>query len=170
MAHVIARHDEEDSGARIFFSAITAVLPIAMVARLIASTLGSGAMMGSWAGEQRREADEIALALLVRTGRTVYGVGRSLANGLKTGRMPQDEWTNRYKESAERVAAAAEAAPKNASFRDWLARESVLSIERISACNRQGSTGKARRRCLRGAASAWEARRRAGAQARLNGR
>ena len=137
MAHVIARHDEEDSGARIFFSAITAVLPVAMLVRLVASALGSGAMMGSWAGEQRREADEIALALLARTGRTVQGVSSSLAKGLRMERMADDEWAVRYKESAVRVAAAAEAVPKYASFESWLARESELSIERILSCLRQ---------------------------------
>ena len=159
MAHVIARHDEEDSGARIFFSAVTALLPIALVARLVASMVGSGAMMGSWAGEQRREADEIAVALLVRTGRTVYGVGRSLANGLKTDRMPADEWTIRYKESAERVASVAEAEPQRADFEDWLARQSVLSIERFAACAREGAPGRSqaevlarRRECMGGAA------------------
>jgi len=95
----------------------------------------------------------------VRSGRTVYGVGWSLANGLQTGGMPQDEWTDRYKESAERVAAAAEAVPKNAGFVDWLARESVLAIERIATCNREGSTGRGqaevrarRRECAGGAA------------------
>ncbi len=159
MAHVIARHDEEDSGARIFFSAVTALLPIALVARLVASMVGSGAMMGSWAGEQRREADEIALALLVRTGRTVHGVGTSLASGLMTQHMPADEWTIRYKESAERVAPVAEAAPKNANFEDWLARQSVLSIERFAACVREGTPGRSqaevlarRRECMGGAA------------------
>lgn len=159
MAHVIARHDEEDSGARMFFSAVTALMPIALVARLIASTLGSGAMMGSWAGEQRREADEIAVALLVRTGRTVYGVGRSLARGLKTERLPEDEWTTRYKESAERVASVAETGPQHANFEDWLARQSVLSIERFAACVREGAPGRsqaevlARRRECMGAAA-----------------
>ena len=64
MARVIARHDEEDSGARIVFSALTALLPFTLIARVIASALGSGALMGSWAEQQRREADEIALALL----------------------------------------------------------------------------------------------------------
>jgi hypothetical protein len=159
MAHVIARHDEEDSGARMFFSAVTALLPIALVARLVASMVGSGAMMGSWAGDQRREADEIAVALLVRTGRTVYGVGRSLAAGLKTERMPGDEWTIRYRESAERVASVAEAGPQQANFEDWLARQSVLSIERFAACVREGTPGRSqaevfarRRECMGGAA------------------
>lgn len=159
MAHVIARHDEEDSGARMFFSAVTTLLPIALVARFAASMVGSGAMMGSWAGEQRREADEIAVALLVRTGRTVYGVGRSLAGGLKTGRMPADEWTIRYKESAERVASVAEVGPQSANFEDWLARQSILSIERFAACVREGTPGRSqaevlarRRECMGGAA------------------
>jgi hypothetical protein len=159
MAHVIARHDEEDSGARMFFSAVTTLLPIALVARLVASMVGSGAMMGSWAGEQRREADEIAVALLVRTGRTVYGVARSLAKGLKTERLPEDEWTTRYKESAERVASVAEAGPQHANFQDWLARQSVLSIERFAACVREGTPARSqaevlarRRECMGGAA------------------
>lgn len=160
MAHVLARHDEEDSGARIFFSAVTTLLPIAMVARLVASMVGSGAMMGSWAADQRREADEIALALLVRTGRTVYGVGRSLAAGLRTERLADgDEWTIRYRESAGRVATVASAGPNAATFEDWLAAESVQSIERMAACVRLGGATRSlpeaqarRRECMGGAA------------------
>lgn len=160
MAHVLARHDEEDSGARIFFSAVTTLLPIAVVARLVASMLGSGAMMGSWAGDQRREADEIALALLVRTGRTVSGVGRSLATGLRTERLADtDEWTIRYRESAERVASVASAGPKTGTFEDWLAAESVQSIERMAMCMRLGGATRGpqeaqarRRECMGGAA------------------
>ena len=142
MAHVIARHDEEDSGARIFFSAVTALLPIALIARVIASTLGAGAMMGSWAGEQRREADEIAVALLVRAGRPVHGVATSLAKGLKIERLPADEWATRYKESAERVASVAQAGAQHANFEDWLSGQSILSIERFAACAREGPPGR----------------------------
>lgn len=142
MAHVIARHDEEDSGARIFFSAVTALLPIAMVARLIASALGSGAMMGSWASEQRREADEIALALLVRSGRSVAGVARSLDSGLKKHLLTDDGWAARYAESAGRVAAVAQAGPEHADFDDWLMHESVLSIERIATCMQARGAGQ----------------------------
>lgn len=108
MAHVIARHDEEDSGARIVFSALTALLPYTLIARFIASTVGAGALTGSWAEQQRREADDIEVALLVRTGRSVAGVAKSLAGGLKRDRLPEGDWTIRYNESAERVASAAQ--------------------------------------------------------------
>ena len=159
MAHVIARHDEEDSGARMIFSALSALMPYTLIVRLLASTVGSSALTGSWAEQQRREADEIAITLLVRTGRSVAGVGKSLATGLKRDRLPEGEWTARYIESAERVAAAAESAPKYADFEDWLGRESVQSIERIAACIAQGSAGRSeaqmlarRRECMGGAA------------------
>lgn len=148
MAHVIARHDEEDSGARIFFSAVTALLPVAMIARLVASALGSGAMMGSWAADQRREADEIALALMVRTGRSVAEVSASLSGGFKTAALPDDEWATRFKESAVRVAAVSDKGPKSANFEHWLAGQSVKSIERFSACNRETNGGQSEQAVL----------------------
>ena len=142
MAHVIARHDEEDSGAKIFFSAISTLLPFTLVARFFASALGSGVLTGSWAGQQRREADEIAIALLVRSGRSVASVAKSLATGYKKERLPEGEWSTRFAESAERVAIVAASAPQYANFEDWLLHESVQSIERISACIRAAGTGK----------------------------
>lgn len=134
MAHVIARHDEEDSGARMVFSAVTALLPVTLVARLIASALGSNALMGTWAEQQRREADEIALALLVRTGRSVANVAKSLAEGLKAEGLPAGDWATRYHESARRVAAFAQTTPQLADFDNWLLHQSVQSIERVESC------------------------------------
>jgi hypothetical protein len=135
MAHVIARHDEEDSGARIVFSALTTLLPVTLIVRVIASTLGSGALMGSWAEQQRREADEIALALLVRAGRSPSSVSRALAGGLRKDLLPEGDWSARYLESAARVAVAAAQEPKVADFDAWLMRESLRSIERIALCS-----------------------------------
>jgi hypothetical protein len=134
MAHVIARHDEEDSGARIIFSALTTLLPVTLIARVIASTLGSGALMGSWAEQQRREADEIALALLVRTGRSPSDISRALAGGLRKELLPEGDWTARFQDSTARVAAKATDEPKIADFEEWLMRESLRSIERIALC------------------------------------
>ena len=134
MAHVIARHDEEDSGARILFSAVTALLPVAMIARLLASAVGANALMSTWAEKQRREADEIALALLVRTGRSVAGVSKSLATGFKKDRLADSDWATRLKESAQRVAQVAQSAPQYADFDNWLLHQSVQSLERVEIC------------------------------------
>ncbi len=134
MAHVIARHDEEDSGARILFSAVTALLPVAMIARLLASAVGSNALMSTWAEQQRREADEIALALLVRTGRSVASVAKSLATGLKVDLLSEGDWATRFKESAQRVAQVAQSAPQYADFDNWLLHQSVQSLERVDIC------------------------------------
>jgi Zn-dependent protease with chaperone function len=158
MAHVIARHDEEDSGARIVFSALTTLLPFTLIARIIASTLGSGALMGSWAEQQRREADEIAVALLVRAGRSPGDVARALNGGLRKDLLPEGDWAKRYLESAERVAAAATSEPKRADFDEWLMHESQRSIERFALCARESSavepfeTAAARRRECSGSA------------------
>ena len=134
MAHVIARHDEEDSGARILFSAVTALLPVAMIARLLASAVGSNALMSTWAEKQQREADEIALALLVRTGRSVAGVSKSLTIGFKKDRLTDSVWATRFKESVQRVAQVAQSAPQYADFDNWLLHQSVQSLERVEIC------------------------------------
>lgn len=119
MAHVIARHDEEDSGARIFSSALTTFIPgFSLVVKFLASALGGGALMGSWAADQRREADEIALALLERTGRTATAVAQSLASGLKQDKLPDGQWATRYAESVARIALLAELPPRYADFGD----------------------------------------------------
>ena len=119
MAHIIARHDEEDSGARIFTSALTTFIPgFSLVFKFVASALGGGAMMRTWAAEQRREADDVAVALLERAGRPAAAVARSLAEGLKQDRLPQGDWSLRYAESAARVALLAELPPRYADFGD----------------------------------------------------
>lgn len=119
MAHVIARHDEEDSGARIFVSALTTLVPgFSLVVRFLASTLGGGVLVRTWAAEQRREADDIAVALLERTGRSAASVAQSLAQGLRQDRLPSGDWASRYAESAARVALLAELPPRFADFGD----------------------------------------------------
>lgn len=148
MAHVIARHDEEDSGARIVFSALTTLLPFTLIARIIASTLGSGALVGSWAEEQRREADEIAVALLVRTGRSPVEVAQALDTGIRKDLLPEGEWAARYLESASRVTASAGTGPKYADFNQWLLQQSIRSIERLSACARSGIAGETQEAAL----------------------
>ncbi|MEO8204485.1 MAG: M48 family metalloprotease [Betaproteobacteria bacterium] len=103
MGHVMARHAEEDSGASIALSAVTSLLPVAMLLRMAASALGSGAVTSGWAEDQRREADEIALALLARTGRLAGRVARHLA-AVKRDPQSEDAWTVRLNESVQRVA------------------------------------------------------------------
>ncbi len=115
MAHVIARHAEENSGAAIVFSALGMLLPgVNVIVRFIATTLGSGALKGSWATQQRREADEIALALLERTGLPARSVALSLESGVNRARLPDDDWGARYFESTQRVALIAAATPRYA--------------------------------------------------------
>jgi Zn-dependent protease with chaperone function len=110
MAHVIARHAEENSGASMVFSALGMLVPgVNVLLRFAATTLGSGALKSSWATQQQREADEIAVALLERTGLTAGTVARSLAREVRRTRLPADEWGTRYLESMQRVAQTAAA-------------------------------------------------------------
>jgi len=112
MAHVIARHAEENSGSSIAFSALGMLLPgFNFLARFIASRLGSSVLTRSWAAQQQREADEIALVLLERSGIPVLRVARSLEHGINRARLPAGDWGARYLESSQRVAAIAAAAP-----------------------------------------------------------
>lgn len=115
MAHVIARHAEENSGAVIVTSALGMLLPgIGAVARFVACTLASNALKGSWATQQRQEADEISVALLARSGHPVFSVARDLESVTKHARLPDNEWGARLIESAGRVALMAAARPRYA--------------------------------------------------------
>lgn len=115
MAHVIARHAEENSGAAIVTSVLCVLLPgISAIARFVASTLASSALKGSWATQQQHEADEIAVALLARTGRSVLSVAFGLESAAKHARLPDNEWGARFVESAERVALMAASPPRYA--------------------------------------------------------
>lgn len=67
--------------------------------------------MNTWAQQQRREADEIALSLLERSRRSARVVALNLRIGLIHGRLPKGEWRARFDESSERVALAAKVAP-----------------------------------------------------------
>ncbi len=112
MGHVIARHDEEDSGARLVFSVLSAFIPGgSMILKLVASTAGSGVLMNTWAQQQRREADEIALSLLDRTDRSARVVALNLRIGLIRERLPNGKWRDFFDESSERVALAAKVPP-----------------------------------------------------------
>lgn len=117
MAHVIARHAEENSGASIVFSALGMLVPgINVIVRLVATTLGAGMLKGNWATHQQREADEIALALLERIGLSARSVALGLERGVKQARLPDDEWGARYLESTQRVALIAGPPPRYAEF------------------------------------------------------
>lgn len=105
MAHVIARHGEENSGAALLFSALGAFLPgVNVILRFAASTLGSNALVNSWALQQQREADRIAVALLWRFGLSAIEVADSLEIGVMHARLPASDWGARYLDSLQHVA------------------------------------------------------------------
>jgi hypothetical protein len=104
MGHMIARHDEEDAGVRMAFSALTALVPGgSLIARLAASTLGSLGLTRSWANDQRREADVLALALLKRTDRSREVIALNLRAGLSRDQLRTSQWSAQLLESIERL-------------------------------------------------------------------
>jgi hypothetical protein len=116
MGHVIARHDEEDAGVRMAFSALTALVPGgSLIAKFAASTLGSLGLTRNWAAQQRREADEIALALLERTDRSRAAVALNLRAGLSRAHLRAGGWSDQFGESIERVNLLARAPSQPAS-------------------------------------------------------
>lgn len=113
MGHVIARHGEEDSGARMAFSALTALIPVGgLIVKFAASMLGSQALKTTWAERQRREADELALALLERCHRSPGIIALNLRAGLNRERLPQGDWGAYFAQSIERVDSIALALPE----------------------------------------------------------
>lgn len=105
MGHVIARHAEENSGASIAVSALGLLVPgMNVIARFVASRVGASAVKDSWAIEQEREADDIALELLSHTGLSVLTVSLALGSGADQAGIPDDGWGARYRESMQRVA------------------------------------------------------------------
>lgn len=115
MAHVIARHAEENSGAAILFSALGMLFPgFHIVARLAATRIGADALASSWAAQQQREADEIAVALLEFTGLTARAIALELEIGIRGERLPDGEWGRRYLESARHIEAIAASPPRYA--------------------------------------------------------
>lgn len=119
MAHVLARHAEEDSGASIVSSAVGILLPwLNVIGRFVATTLGSGALQVSWAAQQQREADDIALALMERTGFPARSVALGLESGVNRARLPDNQWGRRYSESTLRAAQIAASPPRYAVFGD----------------------------------------------------
>ena len=116
MAHVIARHAEENSGASIVFAALGMLLPgFNFIARFVATKLGANALAGSWELQQQREADEIAMTLLEHAGSTARTVALELGTGIKRARLPDDEWGRRYLESARHVESIAASPPRYAT-------------------------------------------------------
>jgi len=113
MAHVIARHAEEDSGASLLASAVGHLLlpGVHMIVRLVATTVGSLALKGSWAMVQQREADEIAIHLLQRTGTPVFEVALDLQGGAIRRGLPDDSWGAAFLDSARHVAQIAVTQP-----------------------------------------------------------
>ena len=105
MAHVIARHAEENSGASMAVSAIGLLVPgVNVFARFLVARISAGALRESWSTEQAREADEIALALLQSSGLSLLSVSLDLGRGIDHARLPADAWGEAYLNSAQRVA------------------------------------------------------------------
>lgn len=104
MGHVIARHDEEDAGVRMVFSALTALIPgFSVIGKFAASSLGALGFTRTWATQQRREADEIALALLERTDRSRAVIALNLRAGLNREQLRAGQWDTQFAESADWV-------------------------------------------------------------------
>jgi Peptidase family M48 len=117
MAHVIARHAEENSGASIVFAALGILLPgFNFIARFVATKVGANALAGSWELQQQREADEIAMTLLEHAGTTARTVALELEVGIKRAGLPDDEWGRRYIESAQHVKAIVASPPRYATI------------------------------------------------------
>ncbi|MEO8144804.1 MAG: M48 family metalloprotease [Betaproteobacteria bacterium] len=119
MAHVIARHAAENSGASIVFSALGMLLPgINVLARLVATKVGSSMLTRSWEAQQEREADDIAVTLLEHAGLPARVIAPELDSGIKHALLPDGEWAARYLDSVRRVAFIAASAPRVAVVGD----------------------------------------------------
>jgi Zn-dependent protease with chaperone function len=116
MGHVIARHGEEDSGAKMTFSALTAFIPGAVILRFAASVVGAGVLKASWAEGQRREADELALQLLDGTDRSARVVALNLHSGMIRKYLPAGEWGIYFAQSVDRVNVIALTVPNEADL------------------------------------------------------
>jgi hypothetical protein len=104
MAHVMARHAEENSGASIMVSALGLLVPGGNVlARIVVARLGSDALKSSWAAQQQSEAAGIALTLLERTGLSAISVSLALESGVDTRKVPDNDWGIGYARSARIV-------------------------------------------------------------------
>jgi hypothetical protein len=103
MGHVIARHGQEDSGARMVFSIISIAVPGVFLAKLAGSLLGSQVLTTTWADAQRREADELALTLLARCNRSLGSIAFNMKAGLRFDLLPTGDWGTDFRQSAKRV-------------------------------------------------------------------
>ncbi len=116
MAHVIARHAEENSGASMVFSVLGMLLPgLNMLVRFVATKASAMALTGSWAAQQQGEADEIAITLLEGIGLPARSIALELDIGIRRERLPEDDWGARYLESAQRVERIAASPPRYAA-------------------------------------------------------
>jgi hypothetical protein len=101
-----------------------------LIAKFAASTLGSAGLTMTWAKQQRREADEIALALLERSDRSGPLIALNLRAGLNREQLRAGPWSTPFRESTEWVSLIASDQPaaqllatrKNPSVASELAR------------------------------------------------
>lgn len=132
IAHVVARHAEEDSGASLAVSAIGMLIPgVNILARFVVSRVSAGALRESWAVEQAREADEIALALLQRCGLSVLSVSLGMERGLDHTSLPADGWGTAYLNSVQRIDAMAASPLRYAESGGSTMIESVASASQL---------------------------------------
>lgn len=104
MAHVIARHAEENAGISLLVSAFGMLLPgVNAVVRLAVTTASASALKHSWAGQQQREADEIAVTLLERAGLAPGNVALGLEVAIEHAQFPDGEWGMHYRDSTLHV-------------------------------------------------------------------
>lgn len=118
MGHVLARHHEENSATNIAFSiAATLLLPVANIVRGAAATLpattaitatttaasvaGSSILKGVYRPEQLREADTLALRIMIRAGWTPMEVADALQAAAP--RLKDEGWMSELLVSKNRL-------------------------------------------------------------------
>jgi predicted Zn-dependent protease len=123
MGHVIARHHDENSAATVMFSVLTQVLfPAAALVKGLSvvlpstamgtaatasalSYLGATALKTTYRSDHLREAEEIALTLLVESGWDIFDVaGEATAVVIKEG---ESAWLDELRQSLSRLDLAA---------------------------------------------------------------
>ena len=125
MGHIIARHHEENSATSMLFSVLAAVfIPVtnlisgsaalaqtatasamSTAATSAASFIGSKITIASYKTEQSREADNLALNLLVKLGWNKYILSNALLNQNKF--QNEDNWSRDFRHSAQTIASLA---------------------------------------------------------------
>jgi hypothetical protein len=119
MGHIIARHSEEDSGASIMVSALGLLVPgVNAIARFVVSRVASDSIRAGWAEQQQREADELALALLERSGISAMALSFALQDTAGPARDPDGEWDANFLASRQRVGQLAVASLRQGGLED----------------------------------------------------